>query len=134
MELDRFATKKAALDWIQENVKGCAARSKAEKYLRSKIPLESHYQEKIMDAVRKRYPTAFVWKEAAGPYSRKGIPDISAVIDGHYYGFEVKRPLVGTLSPIQKITIMRIERAGGTAGVVCFPEDALRMIDGRDCR
>lgn len=125
--LDRFKTKAEALAFIRKNITGCAD---AERYLREHIPKESYYQKKIMDYVKKSYPTAFVWKEAAGAYSRQGIPDVSAIIDGRYFGFEVKKPYFGKLSPIQAQTIEKIRKAGGIAGVCVFPEDAERLIQG----
>lgn len=128
MKIDSFETKKEALDWIMENVPACRTRSDAEKHLRSKLPPESFYQRKVIAAIKKQYPAAFVWKAAAGIYSRQGIPDVCAVINGYFYGFEIKRPYIGVLSPIQKVTIAEIEKAGGIAGVVTFPEEALQMI------
>ena len=53
---------------------------------------ESWYQAKIIRWLKETYPQAFVWKAAAGPYSRCGIPDVCMVLDGQFYGFEVKRP------------------------------------------
>lgn len=126
--LDRFQTKSEALDFVQREVYGCANRKCAEKYLQDHVPKESAYQKKIIDYVKKAYPAAFVWKEAAGEYSRQGIPDVSAIIDGRYFGFEVKRPYFGKLSAIQEQTIKRIRQAGGIAGVCIFPEDAERLI------
>ena len=126
--LDRFQTKSEALDFVQREVYGCANRKCAEKYVQDHVPKESAYQKKIIDYVKKAYPAAFVWKEAAGEYSRQGIPDVSAIIDGRYFGFEVKRPYFGKLSAIQEQTIKRIRQAGGIAGVCIFPEDAERLI------
>ncbi len=91
---------------------------------------ESWYQARIIRWLRTAYPAAFVWKAAAGPYSQGGIPDICAIIDGHFYGFEVKRPEVGRLSKLQEQTIKAINAAGGTAAVVSFPADAQRVIEG----
>lgn len=91
---------------------------------------ESWYQARIIRWLRTAYPAAFVWKAAAGPYSQGGIPDICAIIDGHFYGFEVKRPEVGRLSKLQEQTIKAINAAGGTAAVVSFPADCQRIIEG----
>ena len=85
---------------------------------------ESYYQAKIIKWLREAYPQAFVWKAQQGPYSRQGIPDICAIIDGHFFGFEVKRPEGGELSPVQAQTIKQINAAGGTALVVSFPAQA----------
>ena len=89
---------------------------------------ESYYQTKILQWLKRTYPAAFIWKAAAGPYSQGGIPDICAIIDGHFYGFEVKRPEGGRLSRLQELTIEKINTAGGTAAVVSYPADCERII------
>ena len=89
---------------------------------------ESFYQAKIIRWLKGQYPDAFVWKAQAGPYCRQGIPDICAIINGHFFGFEVKRPEVGRLSKIQEQTIKEINAAGGTAAVVSFPEQVEKII------
>ena len=104
------------------------SKSEFEKILRNVIPEESYYQTKILEWLREEYPTAFVWKAAAGPYSQGGIPDVCAVIDGKYYGFEVKRPYLGVTSQLQKQTIKKIIAAGGVAAVVTFVEDVEAVI------
>lgn len=91
---------------------------------------ESYYQTKIIKWLKKEYPAAFVWKAAAGPYSRGGIPDICAIIDGKFYGFEVKRP-GGKASKLQEKTIEEIKAAGGIAAVVIYPADVEEIIAGR---
>ena len=85
---------------------------------------ESFYQAKIIRWLKGAYPGAFVWKAAAGPYSRGGIPDICAIIDGRFFGFEVKRPGIGKLTKLQEQTIRQINAAGGFAAVVSTPADA----------
>lgn len=90
---------------------------------------ESYYQARIIRWLRDTYPAAFIWKAAAGPYSQCGIPDICAIIDGHFFGFEVKRPELGRLSKMQEQTIKRINAAGGTAAVVSYPAQAQEVID-----
>lgn len=91
---------------------------------------ESWYQAKIIRWLKETYPQAFVWKAAAGPYSRCGIPDVCMVLDGQFYGFEVKRPEAGLLSKIQEQTIKAINAAGGIVGVVSYPEDVERILMG----
>ena len=131
-DLDRFSTKAEALVYIHAKYK-CYPKC-AEDILRDRIPKESYYQKKIMDYIKNAYPNSFVWKEAAGNYSRQGIPDVSAVIEGLYFGFEVKRPYFGVLSVIQEQTIKQINAAGGSAGVCVFPEDAERLIQEAEVR
>lgn len=125
--LDKFKDKESVTEYLKKE-KGFKTVKEVDKYLHDRIPNESYYQKKIMDYVKKAYPDAFVWKEAAGEYSRQGIPDVSAIIEGRYFGFEVKRPYFGKISVIQEQTIKRIRQAGGIAGVCIFPEDAERLI------
>ena len=93
------------------------------------LPKESYYQKRIILWIKQNYPDAFVWKAQAGPYCRRGIPDICCIIDGHFFGFEVKRPEVGRLSKIQEQTILEINQAGGTALVVSYPEQVKEAVD-----
>ena len=96
----------------------------------SNTPLhkESFYQAKIIRWLKEQYPGAFVWKAAAGPYSRGGIPDICMVLNGRFFGFEVKRPEAGRLSKIQEQTIKEINTAGGISAVVSYPEQVEKII------
>lgn len=96
---------------------------------RKKIPKESYYQDKIRKRLRQKYPEGFCRKISQGVYAEAGIPDLLFIYEGHYFGFEVKRPLVGRLSDIQRRTIRLIEKAGGTAAVVCWPEEAIETIE-----
>ena len=124
--LDDFATKKEAIDYIIWEKK--LSRQQAEKYLTQHLPKESYYQTKIIKYLKTEYPLAFVWKAAAGPYSQQGIPDVCAIIDGRFYGFEVKRPFIGRATYIQKDAIRRIKKAGGAADIVTGVEDVKRII------
>lgn len=103
---------------------------KVDAVLRECLPLESAYQTIIMEWIRNTYPSSFVWKAAAGPYSRGGIPDVCAIINGRFYGFEVKRPYLGKLSRLQEETIKAIKAAGGKAAAVSFPEQVAEVIGG----
>lgn len=100
-----------------------------DKLMRKYLPEESHYQTEVMDFIKETYPGSFVWKAAAGPYSRQGIPDVCAIIEGHFFGFEIKRPYIGRLSKIQERTILDIQKAGGTAAVVSFWNQAKEIIE-----
>ena len=89
---------------------------------------ESYYQRKILEYLRATYPKAFIWKAQQGQYSNlNGIPDILAIIDGHFYGFEVKRP-GGKPTQLQQQAIRRINEAGGTACVVTTVEQVQEAI------
>lgn len=133
MRIDQFESKDAAIDYLKK-ARGFKTSKEAEKFLISHLPKESYYQSAIINYLKEHYTDAFVWKAAAGPYSRQGIPDICAVIGGRYYGFEVKRPYIGVLSRIQEQTIKKIRAAGGIAEVVCFPADAEKIIKNERSR
>jgi hypothetical protein len=98
-------------------------QEQADAVARKLVPHESYYQAKVIDRVKKLRPKAFVWKVAQGPYSRVGVPDVCACIDGVFYGFEVKRPFFGQTTKAQEKCIRDIIEAGGRAYVVSYPED-----------
>ena len=60
---------------------------------------------------------------------KAGVPDISIVHDGMYYGLEVKKPKTltpkGYLSKNQKEMIEKIEEAGGDVKVVYSVQDTI---------
>lgn len=109
--------------------KGIRTKKQALVMLRKLIKSETYYQDKIKRALKARYPEAFVRKISQGAYSEGGTPDIMMIRRGHYYGFEVKRPVVGEPSSLQKETIRQIRRAGGTAIFVRWPEEAIRAVE-----
>lgn len=105
---------------------------KVDAVLRDCLPSESAYQTIIMEWIRDNYPRSFVWKAAAGPYSRGGIPDVCAIINGRFYAFEVKRPYLGKASRLQEEAIRAMNAAGGRAAVVSFPEQVAAVIERGD--
>ena len=126
---EQFSTEAEAVAFLKtEKEIVCSTTEQARQYIRKNLPKESHYQDKIIKHIRELIPSSFVWKAAAGPYSRQGIPDVCAVVNGRYYGFEVKRPFIGVLSKIQERTILQIRAAGGKAYVVTYPEEVTRIL------
>lgn len=97
--------------------------------LRKEIKKESYYQERIKKALKAKYPEAFIVKISQSLYSQAGIPDILMIYNGHYFGFEVKRPVVGVPSKLQEETIRKITAAGGTALFVRWPEEAIQAVE-----
>lgn len=124
-------TKETMIGRIRETYPEAKTRAAAIALARQKIPKESFYQNRIRKALKERYPDAFCRKISQGVYAEGGIPDILFILDGHYYGFEVKRPLLGEVSSLQRQTIARITAAGGTAAVISWPEEAIAVIEGR---
>ena len=106
-------------------------KREAEAIVRKQVPKESDYQKKIKEVVKKAYPEALVVKIAQGEYSQCGIPDLMAVIEGHFFGFEIKRPYFHrkTEGTLQEKTIEWIREAGGTAEFISYPQEALDIIE-----
>ena len=104
-----------------------ADKTEAMKYIRRKVPQESWYQERIMWEIRKRAASegrkAIVWKAAQGAYSRGGVSDVLALVDGVFIAVEVKRPLFGETSQLQARFIASVMEAGGTGGVAIYTDD-----------
>ena len=125
----RTRTKAEMMIWLRNATGQQITATTFDKLMRKYLPEESFYQTEVMEYIRDNYPGSFVWKAAAGPYSRQGIPDVCAVIDGHFFGFEIKRPFIGRLSKIQERTILEIQKAGGTAAVVSFWHQAKEVIE-----
>lgn len=109
--------------------KQITTKQKALSELRKLIKKEGYYQSKIKETLKKKYPDAFVVKISQGAYSEAGTPDIMMIKDGHYFGFEVKRPVVGIRSKLQEETVRLIRAAGGTAEFVTWPEEAIAEVE-----
>ncbi len=109
--------------------KKITTKQKALSELRKLIKKEGYYQSEIKEALKTKYPDAFVVKISQGAYSEGGIPDVLMIKDGHYFGFEVKRPVVGIRSKLQEETVRKIQAAGGTATFVRWPEEAIMEVE-----
>lgn len=110
--------------------RGLRTKKEALAILRKEIKKEPYYQDKIKKALKAKYPKAYVVKISQSMYSQAGIPDIMMIYCGHYFGFEVKRPVVGVPSKLQEETIRKITAAGGTALFVLWPEEAIQAVEG----
>ena len=66
---------------------------------------------------------AIVWKAAQGAYSRGGVSDVLALVDGVFIAVEVKRPLFGDTSKLQARFIASVMECGGTGGVAIYTDD-----------
>ena len=76
----------------------------------------------------KTVPGCFAWKTHGSIYGTAGLPDIIACIGGHFVAFEVKTAS-GRLTKLQKITIQRINAAGGIAREVRSLDEVRAMVD-----
>lgn len=81
--------------------------------------------EKVFENEIKKFllslPNTWFFKYWAGPYSKSGIPDIIACVNGHFVAIEVKCE-TGHASELQKRNIRLIQKAKGYARIV-YPKD-----------
>lgn len=118
-----------------KNRNGFTQKKQVVSYLAKYIPLEKYFQQKVMDGIRKHYPDAYVVKISLAHYSTAGIPDVMVVYKGHYFGFEIKRPVLRSIEPskynatkLQLETMKRLQKSGGTCKVVSYPEEAIAVM------
>lgn len=98
---------------------------------------ESGLVAAIQKEIRKQYPDAWLFKVVGNPYQETGVPDLLVCVNGLLIGIEVKFPYpnetvehaLSRATPQQQVQIMRINRAGGMAGVVASVEAALELIE-----
>ena len=87
------------------------------------IPLERTITDGIMLWLRKNGYWAVKIHGAA--YQTAGLPDIVAIDrKGRFVGLEVKRPVIGKVTELQKRTLENINMGGGYAVVVRSVADA----------
>ena len=92
-----------------------------------KIPLERTITIEIFMWLKKSGYWAVKIHGAA--YQTSGLPDIIAIDrKGRFVGLEVKRPMVGKVTDLQKKTLESINMGGGYAVVVRSVDEAKRAI------
>lgn len=92
------------------------------------IPRESKYQGNILKALKEEFPQGRWRKNAAGIGQDDGEPDLIGCLEGLYVAIEVKRPLVGVESELQKKAVRDILGAGGLAMFACYPEEVIPVV------
>ena len=64
---------------------------------------------------------------------KSGIPDITLIYKGQFYGIEVKKPKTetpkGILSKVQKDRIAQIEDSGGVVGLAYSVADVKKLLE-----
>ena len=95
--------------------------------MKAGIPLEKTITNEIMAWLKKEGYWAVKIHGAA--YQTAGLPDIIAIDrHGRFVGLEVKRPIVGKMTELQKRTLENINMGGGYAVVVRSLEDSFAAI------
>lgn len=131
MNFEQFQSMNELCRYLQQ--KGTVTTYKeAERWARESIPKESYFQKKILEYLRGLIKTGaidgYVWKDAAGMYQSAGFPDVSIITGGKYFGFEVKRPFLGTPSALQLKTIEAIRSGGGIVEVVSYVSEVEQIL------
>lgn len=90
---------------------------------------ETLLRDRIIKRLRQERPGFWVVIHGSAMQQR-GLPDILGCYNGRYVGFEVKVPGEETsgLATAQRHTLEAITRAGGVAGVIASPEEALELL------
>lgn len=131
IDFESIKTRDEAIKWAIDS--GYAGnKTEAAWWLSKNIPKESYFQKKIMkylEGLKSSGEDIFFWKEQAGPYQRKGIPDIIVCLKGNFIALEVKRPYIGRPSPLQNETIGKIKAAGGKAALVSTAGDVKKLFE-----
>ena len=92
------------------------------------IPLENFYQRGILNALRQEFPEGRFRKVAQGFASASGEPDLDGVVNGKYVAVEVKRPLIGEATPLQKKAVRGIRQAGGCSMIASYPDEVVAAV------
>ena len=88
---------------------------------------EAKLSRRIMEALR--LEGFFCFKVHGSEFMMAGLPDIIVCANGLFIGLETKMPQSrGNVSPRQTLVHSQIEHAGGTAKVVCSPQEALNVV------
>jgi hypothetical protein len=81
----------------------------------SSLTPEGKIKRKVVEVLKKH--DVWYFFPANNGFGKSGIPDIIAIVDGHFVGVEVKSA-TGKPTELQKICGKQIEKAGGTWMVV----------------
>ena len=85
---------------------------------------ETKLKNKIMRAIRQRYPYAWIWK--ISDRFRSGVPDLLVIYRGYNIFIEIKTPK-GRISAIQRHTMQEMQAAGGRVFVARSVGDVLEI-------
>lgn len=78
---------------------------------------ESQFQKKVIKFLKEKPNVWHIKYWAGSQYTKEGIPDILACIDGVFHGIELKTD-VGVASKLQLYNIRKIKDSGGEAYIL----------------
>ncbi len=85
-------------------------------------------EKSIRDAIVKYLKTVGAWHIVTTGVGRAGVPDLLVCYLGYFIALEVKKPIGGVKSRLQKIEIERIVKAGGVGMFVTSVEEVKTII------
>lgn len=87
-------------------------------------------EKKVENKIKKYLDSlgAYYLKVHGSAYQPAGTPDILVSVNGKFVGIEVKKPVGGVVSDLQKHHISRIEKSGGVAFVARSVDDVKREL------
>ena len=83
------------------------------------IAAEKNFENKVKKFLEEQ-GCYFIKYWAGAAYTKSGIPDVLACVNGHFVGIELKAPN-GKPSPLQIHNLKKIDEAGGHA-VLLYPD------------
>lgn len=87
---------------------------------------ESDFKEKV-ERLLKKHDAWYIKYWAGSKFTKEGIPDILACVNGRFYGIELKREK-GRPTLLQLIKLRDIRKAGGF-GILLYPENLDQLED-----
>lgn len=108
--------------------KQITTKQKALSELRKLIKKEGYYQSEIKEALKKKYPDAFVVKISQEHTARRD-PGCLNGQGRSLLRIRSEASVVGIRSKLQEETVRKIQAAGGTAAFVRWPEEAIREVE-----
>lgn len=87
-------------------------------------------EKKVENKIKKYLDSlgAYYLKVHGSAYQPAGVPDVLASINGKFVGIEVKKPVGGVVSDLQKHHILKIKNSGGIAFVARSVDDVKREL------
>lgn len=85
-------------------------------------------EKSLRDRIVKYLTSVGAWNVVTTGVGRNGVPDLLVCYRGYFVALEVKKPIGGVVSKLQRIEIRRIQRAKGIAEVVTSVDEVRAIV------
>src|SRR5688572_7742758 len=85
-------------------------------------------EKSIRDRIVKYLTSVGAWNVVTTGVGRAGVPDLLVCYRGFFVALEVKKPVGGVTSKLQRIELRRLHKAGAHGGVVTSVEEVRAII------